>query len=503
MMHENFVDISRREANEMSPLHLPLAPAPQSEEWISKHEDADSHENNTPFQGESRTYYGWQSLSSSLGEQPRSSQPTKSSPIAIIRSHHRGLPGHNDPPRGSEDDDDDDDDDSIMNVEMDALKLQEQYGDEEKIAASYSEERKVSASLLKAPYLGSRSRSENYISLPPMSLSMSMGSRGVSRVEHTTLMEIHAGYGSLRDSHQKGKFLDGPASYRDGRSGQIKRLDHRVRFHASSAQPSISIGERIQQARKKKEIEKQQEQDQKEPATSSLSAMMDSVVIQKSEDTTCYDGEKPTHVHAFAAGDGAARAFGDFNFGAGEEEERNMMSTSLTGIEVLMAANRLRPPPDSLHLAQSYAAPSYNSYLLQPPPPVTMATGDYQTTTGDYYPHFKPLSRSLSDPTPQNMHNPNRSPGLGALQPSQQQRLLQIPASPGWIPYGSMVDPPCMTLGSNHPPSSLLPAGLPSHHHHPPSTMAYPSAPVTIPYHLSSPPDHNPDTDAAFDMDME
>ncbi len=61
MMRENFVDISRREANEMSPLHLPLAPAPQSEKWISKHADADAHENNTPYP-ESRTYYGWQSF---------------------------------------------------------------------------------------------------------------------------------------------------------------------------------------------------------------------------------------------------------------------------------------------------------------------------------------------------------------------------------------------------------------------------------------------------------
>lgn len=474
----------------MSPLHLPSAPPPQSEEWMSKIEDAHSHEN-TLYQ-ESHNYYGWQSSSSS-GE-PRSSQQqqqTKSSPIAIIRSHNGsgGLPGHNDPPRGS-DDEDDDDSVSIIDVELDALKLQEKYGDGEKIAASYSVGKKVSASLLKAPYLGSMSRSENYLSLPPMSLSM-----GSVMVEQP-LMEIPAGYGSLRDSHQKGKFLDGPASYRDGRSGQIKRLDHRVRFHSSSAQPSISIGERIQQARKDKEFQKQKEQDKKKPATSSLSAMMDQV-IQKSDAITD-DSKIATHVHEDTALDRAARAFGDLKFfGAGDEDERNMMSTSLTGIEVLMAANRFRPPPDSL--AHSYAAPSHNSFLLQPPATMVTDAGDHQTT-GDYHPHFRPLCRSLSEPTP-HMHNPNRSPGIGALQLSTQQ-LLQVSASPGWIPYGPMVDPPSMSLGGDHPLPSLLSGGLASYRNHPP-TMAYHSAPVNIPYHLVSPPDHNPDTDAAFDMDME
>jgi hypothetical protein len=488
MMHDNnFVAVSRREVNEMSPLHLPSAPSPQSEEWMSKHEEASSHEN-THYQEDSN-YYGWQS-SSSLGE-ARSSQQTKSSPIAIIRSHNRGLPGHNDPPRGS---DDDDDDDSSIDVELDALKLQEKYGE------TISDEKKVSASLLKAPYLGSMlSRSENYISVPPISLTMG------SMVE--PLMEINDGhgYGSLRDSHQKGTFLDGPASYRDGQSGQIKRLDHRVRFHASSAQPSISIGERIQQARKNKEIQMQKEQDKKEPTTSSLSAMMDQV-IQKSDATTDHS-KRPTQVHeSFPAPYVASRGFGDLkNFGAGDEDERNMLSTSLTGIEVLMAANRLRPPPGSL--AQSYAAPSYNSFLLQPPANMVTATGDDQTT-GDYRPHFNPLSRTLSDPTP-HMHNPNRSPGLGgALQLSQQQQQqqqqhLQVPARPGWTPYGPMVDPPSMSLTSDHPPSSLLSGGLASHHHHHPPTMAYHSSPVDIPYHLTSPSDHNPDTDAAFDMDME
>lgn len=490
-MHENFVAVSRREANEMSPLHLPSAPPPQSEEWMSKHEDTHTHSHthshshtreNTLYQ-ENRDYYGWPSSSSSAGE-PRSSQQTKSSPIAIIRSHNRGLPGHNDPPQGSSDDDDDD---SIIDVELDALKLQEKYG--EKIAASCPGEKKVSVSLLKAPYLGSMSRSEIFLSLPPMNLSM-------GSVEEP-LMDIHDGYGSLRDSHQKGKFLDGPASYRDGRSGQIKRLDHRVRFHASSAQPSISIGERIQQARKNKEIQKKKEQDKKEPATtSSLSAMMDQVV-RKSDDTTDGSEKSTHHVHESAAPDGAAGAFGDLkNFGAGDEDEPNMMSTSLTGIEVLMAANRCIPPPPS-RLAQSYAPPRYNSFLLQPPAATMMmkSAGDHQTA-GDYHPHVKPLSRSLSDPT-LHMHNPN------TLELSQQQ-LLQVPARPGWTPYGPGVDRSSMSLGADHPPSSLLSGGLPSHRHADPPNMAYHhSSPVDIPYHLASSPDHNPDTEAAFDMDME
>lgn len=35
-------------------------------------------------------------------------------------------------------------------------------------------------------------------------------------------------YGSLRESHLGGRFLDGPSSYRDSRSGEIRRYDERL-----------------------------------------------------------------------------------------------------------------------------------------------------------------------------------------------------------------------------------------------------------------------------------
>lgn len=65
-------------------------------------------------------------------------------------------------------------------------------------------------------------------------------------------------YGSLRDSHQRGRFMDGPSSYREPSSGKIRHLDHRLRYHGKQAK-ELNIGERLQQSRKLKELRQMEE----------------------------------------------------------------------------------------------------------------------------------------------------------------------------------------------------------------------------------------------------
>jgi len=58
-------------------------------------------------------------------------------------------------------------------------------------------------------------------------------------------------YGSLRDSHLQGRFMDGPSSYRDGRTGDIHRIQqNRVRFGGAPSSyggvgGGMSIGDRM------------------------------------------------------------------------------------------------------------------------------------------------------------------------------------------------------------------------------------------------------------------
>eukprot|EP00429_Kryptoperidinium_foliaceum_P001859 CAMPEP_0176017202 /NCGR_PEP_ID=MMETSP0120_2-20121206/8243_1 /TAXON_ID=160619 /ORGANISM="Kryptoperidinium foliaceum, Strain CCMP 1326" /LENGTH=263 /DNA_ID=CAMNT_0017350219 /DNA_START=29 /DNA_END=817 /DNA_ORIENTATION=+ len=183
----------------------------------------------------------------------------RSSPIAIARSSdERSIEA------GGIDSDDDDEDSVIDVVERDAIRLRRKYGEKAvATAASYhpgmteaTSSSILSKTLLKAPYLGSLSRSENFLSsLPPMSLSTD----DRYNYDDEPPVEIRS-YGSLRESHQRGKFLDGPSSYREPRSGQIRRLDYRTRQGAGlsqSHQPTVSIGERIQQAQKLKAAQNQ------------------------------------------------------------------------------------------------------------------------------------------------------------------------------------------------------------------------------------------------------
>jgi hypothetical protein len=200
--------------------------------------------------------------------------------------------------------DDDDDNDSDIDVEGDAIKLRRKYGN--KIVQTYQQESSIlpsstsaagttatrfrnhnrslstsSASILNAPYFGSLSRSTNQIlSLPPMSLGGGDNNNDNIMYDDDGQVVVEPpesiiSYGSLRDSHERGRFLDGPSSYREPMSGKIRQLDHRLRYHGSRQQPAgsadLNIGERLrerlQQSRKLKEL-RQKEEDMKKKKSS-------------------------------------------------------------------------------------------------------------------------------------------------------------------------------------------------------------------------------------------
>ncbi len=308
-----------------------------------------------------------------------SSMP-RSNPIAIQRSSSDGYREVD-----SDDDNDHEDENSDIDVEGDAIKLQRKYGSrviqtyvpDATILQTSSTRRRHSSSVLDAPYLGSLSKSSNQVlSLPPMSLA------GDSDFLGEPPQSIATSYGSLRDSHERGRFLDGPSSYREPSSGKIRQLDHRLRYQTRQP-PELNIGERLQQSLKSKELRLKKEKsnnngnnDERKETASSLSAMMDE-----------------------ASKNGNTPPRGDGNFISGSEHlvpiqdkyvtspyrERplmssNMLSTSMTAFELLKSSNSSTSnPPYSSKYAASDARPAMNFAKS---------------------PGFQPLSRSMSDPSP-------------------------------------------------------------------------------------------------------
>jgi hypothetical protein len=349
----------------------------------------------------------------------------RSSPIAIIR----GLDVQDQTA-------DSDSDESIIDVELDAIKLSKQYG-----RAEYYQEDQEDKKALKAPYLGSSTKSENLIlSLPTITLSDGNDDY------QSTPPEI-VSYGSLRDSHQKGRFLDGPSSYREPRSGRIMRLDDRLRYQAAPTS-SQSISERIEQARKLNEIKKQQQKDSRENGngagnTSSLSEMMNDAPQQKENQSSTLDYlGMETHIPKFDEHE--------------EEEPPSMMSTSLTAFEILQTSTLVG---DERKLGTSVGR--YQNSLLV----AEIADGQ-----------LKPLERSMSDPFPhphgasfQTFPNPHDGSfhSLRFVHPMQQQQ----PQPQAAVPAAMNVN----GVGANYAPAMM--------------------------YDGTS-QQHNPDMDGAFDMDV-
>ncbi len=395
----------------------------------------------------------------------------RSSPIAIQRAS-------GDRYRETESDtDDDDDENSDIDVEGDAIKLRRKYGnkiiqtyvEDSTIQQSSSVRRRDSNSVLNAPYLGSLSKSSNQVlSLPPMSLAGDNTFLGEPP-------ESIVSYGSLRDSHERGRFLDGPSSYREPMSGKIRQLDHRLRYHGRQP-PELNIGERLQQSRKLKELRLEREKrnaenkdGEKKETTSSLSAMM----ADASKKNTNPDGgdegnsfleterlmpiqnqgissplrpERPPLAHSSPRGN-------------------IMLSTSLTAFELLQSSNT---SSDTFARSATANPSTYSATFASSDARQTM---DFANASG-----FQPLARSMSDPSP-------RFQNLSLL--SEQQ---QVPAIQNVGLAAQMAN---LEQHGNH-----LPLHVPRH----PNGLYFNGGEQQrSQQHL----DHDPNTDGAFgDMDL-
>jgi hypothetical protein len=372
----------------------------------------------------------------------RMNPATKSTPIAIVRD---SFTRDNNP--DTSDDDDDEYDDSVIDVDLDALRI-----------ARAKTSRSLPGRLLRAPFLGSMPSNEDYIfyqdMLPPaMALSEQPAEGGpVAATDKGT------SYGSLRDSHMRGRFFDGPSSYRDKLTGDIRSTQHRVRFKenttVSSSAPthSMSIGERIRQSREQQANRLVQKATQ-DCTSSSLSSMLEGTD----------DGENVSTASGPPVNQQSVTFYEE---DAESQLDSNMLSTSLTGLEVLQSA-------ELFQVDQARA----NYVGLKDI--VHQSLNINSNNTG-------PLARSLTDPImPQFRHS----------------NLATAAADPSQATIGASA---FLSQSSVPPPLA-------------PSIHFASSAPVTSPVNAypfqseleqsgaenSDTLDQNPDTEGAFDMDME
>ena len=422
--------------------------AGQAEDWrSSSHQPMHPSEplDNTIYQ-EDFSYHHQQQLplQQQQLQQPQQQQ-TRSKAIAIIRAPD------------NKNEHETDDDDSVLDVERDAIELEQKYGG--KIVQTFQDKTLLPSKLLKAPYLGSLNLSENFLSLPPMSLS--------DQYDGDPPHEIGS-YGSLRDSHEMGRFLDGPSSYREPRSGQIRKLDHRVRYHGQSLQ--MSIGERMQRARNLKESRRKDEKsngEKKSESKGSLSAVMNGMG-QKPVSDGADSIQQPSLQNAMQPiGNVLTRELPTAGI-VSNDDVNDMMSTSLTAFEVLKHSSRM---------LTSNSNSEGNGTTQRP-----LDSGDVIADDS----HFQPLSHSMSDPTPDNQSLSRR---LNNSLLSQQ----MPPSAMGnvWAPstVNGMPSVNNMTMNSDEVEANRHPVGYSLGSV--PNSFEYPTV------------DHNPDIDGAFDMDME
>mmetsp|Transcript_8881 Transcript_8881/g.25600 ORF Transcript_8881/g.25600 Transcript_8881/m.25600 type:complete len:666 (+) Transcript_8881:333-2330(+) len=353
----------------------------------------------------------------------RPMRQARSTPIAIVRNRD----DDSDEASGDSIHSDSDDDGSSVDVERDALRIRRRY--QKKLGAQAASELSASPSasantntnlwgqskslntntnngMLRAPYLGSMRQTEDYVAhhdMPPMSLSSDAftqyqgqrqsGGEMNDDDDHNHNHIHHSGqaleavgetgangaaYGSLRESHQQGRFLDGPASYRDPASGQIRQLQSRAQFIHGSLPNTISLRDRIQQSTKLRNIQRkkqahlnasmptqraeeanddmnnvdddqqqnQQQQQLQKPGISSLSAMMSKAGKPSRKDDadtepSDYSGDSETeehrHIHSTIKRVDSNPYDNDF----GQKSDSSpgdldgMLSTSMTAFEML------------------------------------------------------------------------------------------------------------------------------------------------------------------------
>lgn len=217
-------------------------------------------------------------------------------------------------------------------------------------------------------------------SLPPISLTENVDSSNNNGDELPS-------YGSLRESHLEGKFLDGPSSYRD-HSGQIHALRHNqaVRlddFATSYQAPATLTGGLLPPQNSTAKVDGMADWSRLTPGERLMAASSENNNNKTTPTTTTstlssmmMQGNLPPQAKTTSIRHDTTRAsLGD---AAAAADDDGMLSTSLTGLEILQSA-RGRP-------LLSTAPASMPSFLpnsggggggrIPLPPPVTIDQPD-------------------------------------------------------------------------------------------------------------------------------
>lgn len=429
----------------------------------------------------------------------------RSSPIAIRRKEDKSD-------EFSSSDDDDEDEDLNLN----RLNLDDANSDAKRRAAQSLPNRY----LLRAPHLGSVPTRNADELLPAMSLSEQQddtaGSSAGNFNNHPE--DGTVSYGSLRDSQMKGRFLDGPRSfYRDRRTGKLRQRSdatRNVRFQMASSAPvpnagagsggGLSIGERIQQSRKLQKgqnstttngpgvaIASNGSSGSEKQQTSSLSAMLEGVsssssliggephnsstaespIIGRPPDNTC------SNLNSIG---GLGSSFLDID--DGDDDPSNMLSTSLTGLEILQRGLQKE--------AQQQKKSSANRSSF---------------STAQQQQGISLMSRSLSDTQPERRTTLQQSvffPAAASTTATTASQLLIPPRNAAGTALDNS-DPHAAGLlaPSGNGVASFLPPQFPSS-----EAAAGQQQQQLAPINSSDDDaisDHNADTEGAFDLDFE
>ena len=239
--------------------------------------------------------------------------------------------------------------------------------------------------LLRAPHLGSVPTNNREEFLPAISLSEQQddGTSNTAAAAADT-NDTTVAYGSLRDSQLQGRFQDGPCSfYRDRRTGRMRQRSSsskNVRFQMASSAPvqpqadgRLSIGERIQLSRKMQKAQNNSNQQQRPNSQSSLLSTVTASTSSSNEPTSSLaamleasstdDVPKDSNGSNTSAGQRRTAAApsmmmeetaGSRSRGSGisslldrdDDNDVGMLSTSLTGLEVLQRGLRAKGDND-------------------------------------------------------------------------------------------------------------------------------------------------------------
>ncbi|GKY92752.1 hypothetical protein MPSEU_000245200 [Mayamaea pseudoterrestris] len=250
-------------------------------------------------------------------------QSQRSNPIAIARSPA------NDPYYTSDDSDDEDANNYADNLRPNANAAQS-----------------LPIQLLRAPMLGSmptrnsdhmlQSLNHNQTMLPP---PMFLADQESGNQDTLHIDNNKVSYGSLRESHMRGKFLDGPASYRDRATGGIRQLhQHRVRFQGGELAASLpaqgsqflSIGERMRSAKSTSATELSEGSTAFKKQGSLLGDMLQASPLLSGDDERRMEGRQSPPPFQLQPQSLYEPTGADFDVD-------NMLSTSLTALEVLQS----------------------------------------------------------------------------------------------------------------------------------------------------------------------